>query len=351
MGDTPAAHDFRHPEPQTETRLPMPKTKRRSHRGSGAVPTVEAEPPEKFDSRPAKKPISVPTVEAENLIVRSHSGSTCKLPCRDPAPAALVGPLFSVPGPLSVNLPKAESKTAVLPETAGEPDSPPKFEREHHDEHVRTMRRWVTEGKSPPGLGARLRHWREAVSGWTRERLATEAGIPVATLAAMEAGRQHVSPDAYSKIVEALAVDQLTIANVRESFDKARRAAAIPMPKGSPRLKPPPGNRQARARWLRERLDGGAFTAAEAGEAIGLTPADIQELAGGRDTLADTAWRKLAGLERTDDAAQLESTENEPRPPTPVRWPSSWASRRNPRSASCSAPSCWPNSRSWSGRP
>jgi transcriptional regulator with XRE-family HTH domain len=98
------------------------------------------------------------------------------------------------------------------------------------------MRAWAVEGKSPPGLGARLKHWRKAARGWTRAKLAAETGIKVATLAAMETGRQHIRPEAWRKIVTALSVDPLQVNGLLAPLDLAAKLAPLAPPQ-SPKRK------------------------------------------------------------------------------------------------------------------
>ena len=164
----------------------MPKTNRRFRMGSGAGCRIGSGEPRESDTSSRQK---------------------CRFPLphgkrRPPFPATAVVPhviyqerarlatrwlvvwFLSLLGPS----PKAKPKSADSPNPE---DDPPKSERARHDQHVRTMRAWAVKGKSPPGLGARLRHWREAGRGWTRAKLAAETGIAVAKLARMEVGRQH----------------------------------------------------------------------------------------------------------------------------------------------------------------
>ena len=124
----------------------------------------------------------------------------------------------------------AMNRTTTLPASE---DGAPRSERARHDQHVRTMRAWVTEGELPPGLGVRLRQWRKVGRGWTVEQLAAKTGFDVPTLLRMERGRQHIPMEAYRKLVTALAVDPLTVRNAMAPLEAAKQLATVRMPSRS----------------------------------------------------------------------------------------------------------------------
>ena len=106
------------------------------------------------------------------------------------------------------------------PPPQADPGAAPKSAIARHDAHVRLLRRWATEGISPDRLGARLRHWREAGRGWTREQLAAETGLPIATIARQERGEQPIPLPDYRRYVQALAVDPITVRRALEPFER-----------------------------------------------------------------------------------------------------------------------------------
>jgi hypothetical protein len=87
----------------------------------------------------------------------------------------------------------------------------------------------------------------------------------------------------------------------RSAAPESTRAKTAAPPKSAPLPKAPPGSPRQKAAWLRERLDGGAFTAAEAGQALAMRPQDIEAVAYPRDGRAGDHlirrdWQKLAAL-------------------------------------------------------
>jgi hypothetical protein len=63
-----------------------------------------------------------------------------------------------------------------------------------------------------------------------------------------------------------------------------------------PRVRPPRGSHQARARWLADQILSGVLTRSDIADALAINPPDVEALLAGRTTLASSAWRKLAAV-------------------------------------------------------
>jgi transcriptional regulator with XRE-family HTH domain len=287
VGDQPATHDYRRPAAQAvetarkepDRPRPAPKIKAGTHSGNRPVPTLGTEKPGFCTKPPAKEAIPVPTVGTDRAIFGTHSGNTCKVPLGT-ARSGTVVVGSNLVSDAAGGPPQADPAAATKNGRSAGPG-----------EQRAKMRAWAVEGKSPPGLGERLKHWRVAGRGWSRRELAEASGLSEPTITNIENGRQNVRPETYRALVNALAIDPLTAKNMLAPLEEAALMAGLPK-----EARVPAGGARQKAAWLHDHIAAGAFTREGAAAAAGVLPEHIAEVVSGRERFGAGLWQKLAAL-------------------------------------------------------
>jgi hypothetical protein len=200
--NAPATHDYRRPASMTATTGALLPQWKRSRYPSGSSESGFGE------IEGAENTVPATPLEAEIDLSRYHSGSICKVPggasqfAAEPAASAVGVSGDGVEG----GSPDTASKNGAPAED--EPGAEQHSEVARHDALARRLSDWSGGGPAPPGIGKRIRRWREA-EGWTQAELAHKAGLRVSALCKMEREHQNMSRADYEALVRALAVDPL----------------------------------------------------------------------------------------------------------------------------------------------